>query len=58
MECSSQSNNVNDKLASLMKEAETLKSKLDEERQKLNDVTRKYRVEPHLKFVEFSQKIS
>lgn len=38
MECS-QSNNVNDKLATLMKEAETLKSKLDEERQKLNDVT-------------------
>ena len=35
------SNSGGDKLASLMKEAETLKQKLEEERQKLNDVTRK-----------------
>lgn len=31
--------NSNDKLNSLMKEAETLKQRLEEERQKLNDVT-------------------
>lgn len=30
-----------DPIEVLMKEAETLKQKLDEERQKLNDVTRK-----------------
>lgn len=35
------SNSGGDKLTSLMKEAETLKQKLEEERQKLNDVTRK-----------------
>jgi hypothetical protein len=34
-------NNSTDKVASLMKEAENLKQKLEEERQKLNDVTRK-----------------
>lgn len=34
-----QSNNVNDKLASLQKEAEGLKVRLEEERQKLNDIT-------------------
>jgi guanine nucleotide-binding protein subunit beta-5 len=30
-----------DKISALTKEAETLKAKLEEERQKLNDVTRK-----------------
>lgn len=35
-------NNTGDKVASLMKEAENLKVKLEEERQKLNDVTCKY----------------
>lgn len=34
----SQVNNT-DRVSSLMKEAETLKQKLEEERQKLNDVT-------------------
>lgn len=34
-----QSNNVNDKLVSLQKEAEGLKVRLEEERQKLNDIT-------------------
>lgn len=38
---SNQVNNSGDKVASLMKEAESLKQKLEEERQKLNDVTRK-----------------
>lgn len=38
---SNQVNNSGDKVASLMKEAENLKQKLEEERQKLNDVTRK-----------------
>lgn len=33
-------NNVGDKLAGLQKEAEYLKSRLEEERLKLNDVTR------------------
>lgn len=37
---SNQVNNSGDKVASLMKEAESLKQKLEEERQKLNDVTR------------------
>lgn len=37
-ESSSQANNTSDKVATLQKEAEMLKSKLDEERQKLNDV--------------------
>lgn len=32
-------NSSGDKVASLMKEAENLKQKLEEERQKLNDVT-------------------
>lgn len=36
----SPANNVTDKLASLQKEAEYLKSRLEEERQKLNDITR------------------
>lgn len=36
----SPANNVADKLASLQKEAEYLKTRLEEERQKLNDVTR------------------
>lgn len=36
----SPANNVADKLASLQKEAEYLKARLEEERQKLNDVTR------------------
>lgn len=34
-----QINNSDDKVATLMKEAENLKQKLEEERQKLNDVT-------------------
>lgn len=37
-EFASRINNTNDKVAMLIKEAETLKSKLEEERQKLNDV--------------------
>lgn len=37
----SPANNVADKLANLQKEAEYLKARLEEERQKLNDVTRK-----------------
>lgn len=40
-ESGSQSNNTSDKVAALQKEAEMLKAKLDEERQKLNDVSRK-----------------
>lgn len=36
------SNNTTDKVAALVKEAESLKAKLEEERQKLNDVTRKF----------------
>lgn len=40
-EVANQVNNSGDKVASLMKEAENLKQKLEEERQKLNDVTRK-----------------
>lgn len=35
------SNSTNDKIATLTKEAENLKLKLEEERQKLNDVARK-----------------
>lgn len=42
-ELANQVNNSADKVASLMKEAETLKQKLEEERQKLNDVTCKLR---------------
>lgn len=42
-EVAHQVNNSADKVASLMKEAETLKQKLEEERQKLNDVTCKLR---------------
>lgn len=38
-EVANQVNNSGDKVASLMKEAENLKQKLEEERQKLNDVT-------------------
>lgn len=38
-EVANQINNSGDKVASLMKEAENLKQKLEEERQKLNDVT-------------------
>lgn len=38
-EVANQVNNSTDKVASLMKEAENLKQKLEEERQKLNDVT-------------------
>lgn len=38
-EIANQVNNSSDKVASLMKEAENLKQKLEEERQKLNDVT-------------------
>ena len=38
-EVANQVNNSSDKVASLMKEAENLKQKLEEERQKLNDVT-------------------
>lgn len=37
-----QANNTNDKIAALTKEAENLKLKLDDERQKLNDIARKY----------------
>lgn len=37
-----QANNTNDKIAALTKEAESLKVKLEEERQKLNDVAREY----------------
>lgn len=40
-EVASRINNTNDKVAMLIKEAETLKSKLEEERQKLNDLNRK-----------------
>lgn len=35
-------NNANDKIAVLMKEAESLKAKLEEERAKLNDVSCKF----------------
>lgn len=49
-----QVNNSGDKVASLMKEAENLKQKLEEERQKLNDVTRKMKkfifLQGHSKF--------
>lgn len=45
-EVANQINNSGDKVASLMKEAENLKQKLEEERQKLNDVTCKQK---HLK---------
>ena len=38
----SQSSSTNDKIAALTKEAESLKVKLEEERQKLNDVACKY----------------
>lgn len=38
-EVANQVNNSGDKVACLMKEAENLKQKLEEERQKLNDVT-------------------
>lgn len=38
----SQMNNTVDKIAALTKEAENLKLKLDEERQKLNDVACKF----------------
>lgn len=38
-EVANQVNNSGDKVASLLKEAENLKLKLEEERQKLNDVT-------------------
>lgn len=38
------SNNTTDKVGSLVKEAEALKAKLEEERQKLNDVTCKMMV--------------
>lgn len=38
-EVAHQVNNSTDKVNSLMKEAENLKQKLEEERQKLNDVT-------------------
>lgn len=38
-EVANQVNNSDDKVANLMKEAENLKQKLEEERQKLNDVT-------------------
>lgn len=41
-ESGSQSNNTSDKVATLQKEAEMLKAKLDEERQKLNDVSCEY----------------
>lgn len=34
-----QTNNANDKLATLQKEAEGLKIRLEDERQKLNDIT-------------------
>lgn len=38
-------NNAADKIAALTKEAENLKLKLEEERQKLNDVARKCRIQ-------------
>lgn len=38
---SSQMNNTSDRIAALTKEAENLKLKLEEERQKLNDESRK-----------------
>lgn len=40
-ESTNQSNSTSDKIAALTKEAENLKLKLEEERQKLNDVARK-----------------
>lgn len=46
----SPANNVADKLATLQKEAEYLKSRLEEERQKLNDVTRKDFIDFYLFF--------
>lgn len=42
MEILNQVNNTNDKLTLLVKEAEELKLKLQEEREKLNDTTCKY----------------
>ena len=41
-----QSNNTNDKLSVLLKEAEHLKTKLEEERLKLNDVNRNIKPNP------------
>ncbi len=49
----SPANNVADKLATLQKEAEYLKSRLEEERQKLNDVTRKDFIDFYLFFFSF-----
>lgn len=40
-EVANQPNSTSDKIAALSKEAENLKLKLEEERQKLNDVSRK-----------------
>lgn len=40
-ENANQSNSTSDKIANLTREAENLKLKLEEERQKLNDVARK-----------------
>lgn len=42
-EVAHQVNNSGDKVNGLMKEAENLKQKLEEERQKLNDVTCKWK---------------
>lgn len=37
-------NNTTERIASLTKEADSLKQKLEEERQKLNDVTCEYKL--------------
>lgn len=44
-----QANNTNDKIAALTKEAENLKLKLDDERQKLNDIACMYCLRPIFK---------
>lgn len=40
-----------DTLESLLREAEALKQRLEEERQKLNDVTRQYTAHKHLRHI-------
>lgn len=48
MEILNQVNSTNDKLTILVKEAEELKLKLQEERDKLNDTTRKHILSAHI----------
>lgn len=43
-ELSQTTNNAADKLTTLQKEAEGLKVRLEEERQKLNDITREFEI--------------